>query len=187
MVEQGCHYVQEQKYKYFVRTLIWIAVVAFLFAVGLLLEGKRENYFTVIAGVLVLGIALDLSRYIGFRKFKDGKEEIARLLEGIQGHYHLVHSAIIPDTRGTAFLEHIVVTSERIYLISYDDKVIKKYRLLLENKLISKGIASQLLRFKVVQNQQQLEALITAIEKDASYLNDNNLQEYTKIINDLLM
>lgn len=186
MVEQGCHYVQEQKNKYLVRTLIWMAIVALIFCTGLLLEGKRENYFTVIAGVLVLGIALNLSRYIGFRKFKDGKEEEARLLEEIRGHYHLVHSAIIPDTRETAFFEHIIVTSRRIYFIGYSTEMIKKYRLPLEKKLMSKGIGIKSLCFIAVENKEQLKDLIIEIEEDA-YDTDKNLEEYAKIINDLLM
>lgn len=186
MVAQGCHYVQEQKKKYLGRTLIWMAIVALLFFTGLFLEGKRENYFTVIAGVLVLGIALNLSRYIGFRKFKDGKEEVAKLLEDMNGSYHLFHSAIIPDTRGTAFFEHIVVTSRSIYFISQSAEMIKKYRLELENKLISKGISMKAIYFMPIENEEQVKNLIVEIEKDA-YYTDENLGEYAKLINDLLM
>lgn len=184
MVIQGCHYIQEQKKKYLVRTLIWMAIVALLFLTGLLVANKRENYFTVIAGVLVLGIALNGSRYIGFGRFKDGDEKNAKLLEKIKGHYYLVHSAIIPDNRGTAFFEHIVVTSGRIYFISTSAEMMKKYRLTLENKLITKGIPLEALCF--IGDKALTEDVRWAIEEDASEV-DKNLEDYAKIINDLLM
>lgn len=186
MVIQGCHYVQEQKKKYLTHTLIWLIVVAILFGVGVLIAGKRENYFTVIAGVLVLGLALNLSRYIGFRKFKDGREEEAKLLEDMKGNYHLVHSAIIPHTKGTAFFEHIIVTSKRIYLISYSREMIKEFRLQLTNQLMTKGIALKALCFITIESKEELKDLILEIEEDA-YDTDNNLGENAKIINDLLM
>lgn len=186
MVIQGCHYVREQKKKYLTHTLIWLIVVAILFISGLLLVGKRENYFTVVAGVLVLGLALNLSRYIGFRKFKDGREEEAQLLEEMKGSYHLIHSAIIPDTKGTAFFEHIIVTSKRIYLISYSKEMIKQYRLQLTNKLMTKGIALRSLSFITIEDKEELKDLILEIEEDA-YVTDQNLEENARIINDLLM
>ncbi len=186
MIVQGCHYIEEQKKKYLKHTLIWTAVVAVLFGIGLFLAGKRENYFTVIAGVLVLGIALNLSRYIGFRKFKDGKEVSAKILEGMKGSYDLFHSAIIPDARGTAFFEHIVVTSRSMYFISESSEMIKKYRLCLENKLASKGIPMKSIHFVHVDNEVQIKNLAIKIEKDACYTNEK-LGEYTKVINDLLM
>ena len=186
MVVQTCDYVERQKKKYLKHTLIWAVVVAFLFGAGFVLAGKRENYLTVIAGVLVLGIALNLSRYIGFSKFHDAKISDAKILEGMKGSYRLFHSAIIPDTRGTAFFEHIVITSRSIYFIGQDSQMIKKYRLGLENKLMSKGVPMKGISFNQVESEVQVKNLVAKIEKDACYTSEK-LDEYERIINDLLM
>ncbi len=186
MIVQTCDYVQRQKKKYLKHTFIWGLVVAVIFGLGLILAGKRENYLTVIAGVLVLGIALNLSRYIGFRKFQDGKLSYAKILEGMKGSYHLFHSGIIPDTRGTAFFDHIIVTSRSIYFISQDHEMMKKYRLTLENKLMSKGVPMKAISFNEVETEVQVKNLAVKIEKDACYSSEK-LEEYTRIINDLLM
>jgi len=138
MVIQEKEYIKKQKSKYLKGTIFWTALVIGIFVCGLVIMGKRETYFTVFAGVLVVGAALNVTRLIGFGKYKDGDEKWAVYLEKMKGSYDIFHSAIIPDNRGTVYFEHVVITSKSIYFISYDDACVKKNRLWLENKMQSK-------------------------------------------------
>lgn len=186
MVVQEKDYVEKQKKKYFKGLAIWTLAVLGVFFVGIFAFGSRKNYGTVVAGVLVLGMALNLSRYIGFSRFKDGNKEYAEILEGMKGTYNLFHSAIIPDTRGTSFFEHIVVTSRSIYVINYDANQFKKTRLALENKLQNKGIEIKQIHCVTVNSPVEVKNLALKIEKDACFT-DPKIEEYTRIINELLM
>ncbi len=186
MTLQNRNYISEQKKRYLRNTLLWTIVVVAAFFSGLIIFKTRESYFTVFSGVMVIGVALNFSRYIGFSKFKDGKEEYADLLESIKGNYKLFHSVIIPDNRGTAFFEHLMITSKGLYFLGYQDQVIRTCRLWLENKLASKGIPLEQMHFITLENTAHLKDIILEIEKDNGYL-DERLEEYSKVINDLLM
>lgn len=186
MILQEKDYIKKQKAKYLKGTLFWTALVICIFVCGLMIMKKRESYFTVFAGVLVIGAALNVTRLIGFGKYKDGDVACAEILEGMKGSYDLFHSAIIPDTRGTTFFEHIVITSKSLYFITYSEECVKKNRLWLENKMESKGIAIKNVHVVKASNEREMKNLAVRIERDACYTSGKQ-NEYTTIINGMLM
>lgn len=186
MVLQEKDYIQRQKSKYLKGTIIWTALVIGIFIGGLVIMGKRESYFTVFAGVLVIGAALNVTRLIGFGKYKDGNEKWALHLENMKGSFDIFHSAIIPDSRGTVFFEHVVITSKGVYFMSYDEACVKKNRLWLENKIQSKGIDMKQVHVVTIKDEQAIKSLAAKIEKEALFTNGKQ-SEYTTIINSMLM
>lgn len=186
MVLQEKNYIKKQKNKYLKGAIIWTILVIGVYATGMILIGSRASYFTVFAGVLVVGAALNITRFIGYGKFHDGDEAMAQILENMKGSYDIFHSAVIPDNRGTAYFEHIVITSRSIYLITYDEVKLKKFRLWLENKLASKGIPMKHIHIMAIKDSVAMKNLAIRIEKDACYTS-NEQEEYTKIINSMLM
>ena len=72
MILQERNYIKQQKDKYLKSTVIWTACILIIFVAGIFILDTRKSYFTVFAGVLVIGAALNLTRWIGFSRFKDG-------------------------------------------------------------------------------------------------------------------
>lgn len=186
MILQEKNYIKKQKKKYLIHSCIWTVVVFVLFGVGLLLTGTRSNYFTISACVMAIVAALFISRFISFSRFKDGDETRACLLEAMKGNYQIFHSGIIIDASGTSYFEHIVLTSKSIYLIAYDEAKMKKYQLWAEKCLINKGIPTKSIHFLVALNEISMKNIAHRIEKDACVTNEK-LEEYSKILNEILM
>lgn len=186
MIQQEKDYIARKKKKYLTQTIIWSLGVACIFLIGLIVMGNRESYFTVFAGVMVMGVALNLSRWIGYRRFQDGNVLYAQSLEEMKGSYILFHSAIIPDVNITAYFEHIIVTTKNIYILSYDEERIKKHRIWLENKLQSKGLELKQIHFILLNSLDGVKNIVEQVEKDTCSV-DEELKENAKIINDLLM
>lgn len=186
MIIQEKDYIKQQKRQYLKRTVIWIALILGIYGTGIILTQSIKSYFTVFAGVLVIGAALHLTRWIGFSQFCDGKAEYAKVLEQIQGDFDLFHSAIIPDARGTIYFEHIVVTAKSVYMITYDEQMIKKNRLWLENKLKTKGIPIQATHVLAVKSLAEMQSLAARIQKETCFTKGKK-NEYTTIMNEMLM
>lgn len=186
MVKQEKDYIGKQKKKYFIYILISTAVILAFFIFGIVLTGGRENIFTLASCFLVIMLALHISRLISYMKFKDGNAEYAEQLEQMKGSYNIFHSAIIPDVRATIMIEHIVVTSKSIYFLTQNEDVLKKNRLWLENRLVAKGIYLKAIHFIRLTDLISVKNAVSKIEKDA-LVSDNQLNEYTQIIEELLM
>lgn len=186
MIKQEKDYIKKQKKKYSIYTLIWTLVVLGTFGIGIWITGDRANIFTIIAGFLVIGLALSLSRLCVYLKFKDGNAAYGTLLETMKGNYSLFHSCVIPDARTTVLIEHIVVTSRSIYFLVYDEEVLKKNRLWLENRLKAKGVALKQIHFVKLDHENSVKNTMVKIEKDACYTSES-LAEYTQLIQELIM
>lgn len=186
MVKQERDYIYNQKKKYLTHTLIWTAAMLVVFATGIFLTKSRANYFTVVSGLMAMGLALNLTRFISFNKFRDGDKEFAQYLENMKGSLNIFHSAIIPDTRETVLFEHIIVTARSIYFLSYKSENISKNRLWIENKLTAKGIDPKTIHFVQVDSLVSIKNNVAKIEKDAC-MTSEKLMENTQIIQNLLM
>lgn len=186
MIKQEKDYIKKQKKKYGIYTLIWTVIVFGVFGIGIMLTGERANIFTIFAGFLVIGLALSLSRLCVYLKFKDGNAEYSTMLEQMKGHMHLFHNCIIPDARATILIEHIVVTSRNIYFLVYDEGVLKKNRLWLENRLKAKGMTFSEIHFIQLTHENSVKNAMMKIEKDACYTSER-LEEYTRLIEELIM
>ena len=186
MIKQEKDYIRRQKKKYGIYTLIWTIVVLGFYGIGIIITGERANIFTIIAGFLVIGLALSLSRLCVYFKFKDGNTAYSELLETMKGSLSIFHSCIIPDTRTTSFVEHIVVTSRNIYFLVYDEEVLRKNRLWLENRLRAKGIELKQIHFIRLDHENSVKNAMIKIEKDACYTSEK-LEEYTQLIQELIM
>lgn len=186
MILQEKHYIKKQKKKYTLHACLWTAVVLILFGTGLLLTGTRSNLFTISACVMAIVAALFITRLISFSRFKDGDEKMGQVLEAMKGSYHLYHSGILLDTKGTVYFEHIVVTAQNIYLITYEEKTSKKGCSWVIERLSSQGVPSKNIHFVVIKNETQMKGLAHRIEKDACYTSEK-LDNYSKIMNETLM
>lgn len=186
MVLQEKSYISKQKKKYMMHSCIWTAVVFMLFGAGLLLTGTRSNYFTVSACIMAIVAALFITRFISYNRFKAGEAAKAEILEQMKGDYHLFHSGIILDSRGTAYFEHLVVTARNVYLISYEGIKTKGQYRWLQETLSQKGIPVKSLHFLLAENEQQMKSIARIIEKDACFT-DEKLDTYSKIISETLM
>lgn len=186
MIKQKKNYIEEKKKNHLVKALIWAAVIIIIMVAGILLLDTRSSYFTVVAAVLVLPLALHITRFLAFRKYKDPNPKHAGVLEHMKGHYGLYHSAIIPDTTCTLYFEHIVVTTKNIYFISKNQEMIQKAKPILSLRLGNKGIQNSKLHFIYVENGKTIKNATIRIEKDACQVGEA-LENTMKIIDGMLM
>ncbi len=186
MIRQPKDYIRIQKKKFLLWTLVWAVLTALMFVGGIVLTQTRNNYFTLVAGLLILPLALNFSRLVSFLRFKDGQSEDAELLERMKGSYVIFHSAIIPDTRATVFFEHIVVTARSIYFLTTEKDTLTKHKAWLMNRLIAKGLSEKELHFVYLPETNTLKNMANKIEKDACYTSEN-LEKYAHILQSMLM
>ena len=186
MVKQKKNYIAEKKKNHFIKAVIWAGVIIAIMGAGILLLDTRLSYFTVVAAVLVLPLALHITRFFAFAKYKDPSPKQAALLEQIKGHYGLYHSAIIPDTTCTLYFEHIIVTTKSIYFISKNKEIIQKAKPILALRLGNKGIQNSKLHFIYAENGKTIKNATIRIEKDACQVGEA-LENTIKIIDGMLM
>lgn len=182
MILQEKNYIAKQKKKYFIWGICLTIVVFGIFGVGLWITKTRANLFTVSACVMAIGAALFITRWISFSRYRDGNEEIANLIETLPDEVQILHSAIIPYAKGTAYFEHIVVTGSKIYLIAYTKKQVEKYGAAVQEVLETKGILRKQLCFLVIQNVEQMKKYMPKIEEQEKSSND-----YGAKISEILM
>lgn len=186
MVIQEKDYLKKRKRSYLKASGCWVALMGAIFITGLVVTKSRNSYFTVFSGVIAIGAALNLTKLIGILKYKDGSKEYAEYLEEMKGNYNIFHSSLIPNAQGIIYFEHIVVTSKRIYFITYQETCMKKNRLEIENRMMAKGIESKNIQVIWIKDKMAMKELVRHIEKDETY-ESNKKDEYTTIINGMLM
>lgn len=186
MIKQKKTYIKEQTKSHLTKALIWAAIIITIVTVGLILLKTRSSYFTVVAAVLVLPLALHITRFLSYRRYKDPSPKDAAILEKMKGTYGLYHSAIIPDTTCNLYFEHIVVTTKSIYFISKKQEMIQKAKPLLTFKLQNKGIEDSKLHFIYAENGKTIKNATIRIEKDACQVGET-LENTMKIIDGMLM
>ncbi len=186
MIKQPKDYLAKKKKEHVIKSLMWGSIVLGIFMTGCLLTKQRANYFTVAAAVLVLPLALNITRGLAYRKYKDAKPCEAEILDDMAGNYHVFHSAVIPEATGIVFIEHIVVTSRSIYFLSSDEMLLKKEKPALILKLENKGFHSKQLHFIFIKEEQTMKNTAHKIEKEA-YLTSEALEEMSGVIASMLM
>lgn len=187
MVKQSKTYIAEQQSHYLKRVFLWTAVMLVIFFMGIFITGSKSNYFTVAAGVLVMAVALYLSRYIGFKHFKDGHAKWAEIIENEGKDYGIIHSAIMPNEKYSAYFEHIVLTGRAFYFLTYNEKMIQKAHIDLENKLVNKGIDYTQVSFLVLKDEADVIKVMKMIKQNTPTVESAEVEAQIQIINDLLM
>lgn len=186
MIKQEINYISKKKKKFLMMTLLWTTIVLCVFITGLVITGTRSTYFTLVATLFVLPLVQNMTRYIAFYRFKDPSIEYASILEQMQGNYQLFHGVIMPDDHTTVFFEHLIITSEKLYFLTYDKEIIQKYQSFFENKLLNKGIDPKNIHFVEIADLKSLNVIISQIEKQINKGSDG-LENYSKLLEAMMM
>lgn len=184
MVKQDRHYIMNRKKHFFIRVLIWLVIVGGIFTIGLYLTHKRANVLTILAAVLVIPLAQNITRYISFRGYKDPEPEYCDKIESIEGNIAIYHGGIIPDEIVTLYVDHIVVTARSIYFLCAKEKDAKVAREYLIKRLKAKGIDEIVIT--EVDEDKKYETICSKIAEDASQ-NKESLEAKNTIIEGILM
>lgn len=166
MIKQDENYIRSKKSGYLKRSLVWIGIVFAIFLVGIIVTKQRANYFTVVAGVLVIPLSQNLTRYIAFRKYNPPNKEHASILSSIKGDYYLYHGVLIPDSKTIYFFDHVIITEKCIYFIAEDNKNIEKVKKWIIEALSAKGISQNEIKFLNIEDEQYLRGAAKNIEKE---------------------
>lgn len=169
MIKQEKDYVKNKKKSYLKKSVLWGLCVIAIFGFSWYFTKQRANYFSLIAAVLVLPLALNLTRYISFRRFKDPDIEESKILDRMKGSYALYHSAIIPDTRETAYFAHLIITSRSIFILSDNKEGLQKSKIWVTQRFNSKGIELKNIHFIETNGIKSIKNAALKIEKDACY------------------
>lgn len=186
MVIREKDYLKKTKKKYIKGSIIWFLIMISIFGIGYILNKTRNNVFTIVAAVLVLPVAQYLTKLIGVVKYKDPTVKESLKLESIKGEYNIFHSVIIPNKSSTMFLDHIIVTENKIFcFLSQEHNKEKKDFI---NKSKVKGIDSNQLEFFNIDNIENIGNIIRKVEKH-TYNNkdDKRLSNNTRIIDQMMM
>lgn len=186
MIKQTKDYIQKKKKEHLIKAVIWGVVIVGIYVAGLVLTKNRANPVTVVAAVLVLPLALHITRFISFNKFKDPSPKRAACLEHMKGTYALYHSVIIPDTTTTLYFDHVVVTSRNFYFIAKDPAHLASAKAVLPLRLNKKGVGTDQMNYIHAKDMTSIKNTALKIQKDACF-SDEQLGNNTNIIDGIIM
>lgn len=185
MIKQRKDYIAYRKKQFVIKIIISTLSIIILLAVGSALTHERANLFTILAGLTVIPLAQNLTRYLSFSRYKDPKRIYCEKLENLTGNLAIYHSAIIPCESHTLYAEHIVLTADNMYILCSKEKDIKANQTHLISRMKTKGIAVKNIHMVQVDSEQSYQTLCKKLQKEAA--NDNSLDEKSKIIEGILM
>jgi len=164
LIKQEVNYLQRRKKFFLIRTLTWATVILAIFIIGIIITKNRANYFTILAAVLTLGLAQNLTRYLTFRKYKLPDAEFAKDID-IVNDAIIYHSVIIPTAKGDKYFPHIILKANLIFFVVYDPQPTRNLDDVFYNKFIAKGIDRAHLHFCSIQSSESLSKLLDQINK----------------------
>lgn len=186
MVKQQENYISNKKRGYLRNSIIWGSIVLIIFLTGVFVTKQRTNYFTLVAGVLVIPLSLNLTRYISFMTFNSPKKEHATILNQIKGDYYVYHGVVIPDAKTTHYFDHVILTGHYIYFIAENKETIEKVKNWIIDILSAKGITQKQIKFLHVKDEERMRAVAKNIEKEIRP-KGNNLDAMSEILEAMIM
>lgn len=186
MVKQNKNYIAERRKNFLTKTFFWIVIIGAIFGIGLILTHKRANVWTILAAVLAIPLAQNITRYISFRRYKDPRIEGCEQLEMLEGNLAIYHSAIIPEETATLYVDHIVVTAKKIYFLCSEPKDVKAAKTYLITKLETKGISRNEIVITELNTDKAYENICSKISKEIGK-SQEDLSPRNTIIEGILM
>jgi hypothetical protein len=180
-------YIGSQRKSYLLLTIIGFLIILVLYIIDkyVFTEG---NVLLLITALLALPEAQFIVKYILYRKYKDGKEEIYRKFEKISDRLVYLSSLVVVRGKKTLFYQMAVVSDEEIILLVDEKKTRKQileHKELIEKLIRPKGYSAKV---KVYNDEQsmhsyvmtQLSTLLNNIDTDsqvalANILLDNSI------------
>ncbi len=186
MIKQEDNYIRSKKNKYLKMSIIWMSIVLIIFFAGIIVSKQRANYFTVVAAVLVISLAQNLTRYIAIRRFNSPSKEHVSILNTIKGDCYLYHGVLLPDTKKIHFIDHVIITENHIYFIAQDIKTIDNVKDWLVKGLSKKGINQKELQFINIKDEKQVKEAAKSIEKELQ-IKGSMLDQKSEILEAMMM
>lgn len=187
MIKREKDYLTRKKRKYVIGTIIGLIVMFSVFGLGYFLNKTRNNVFTVLAAVLVLPAAQYITKLFAIIRFKDPDIKTSNSLELIEGSYNLFHSVLVPDQKTIFFYDHIIVTGTKIYCIIDNATDFIKAKEAFSKKMKAKGIPLKAIVYVDQNSTKVMGDLFKKIEASAAIENEENLNEYTQLIAQMMM
>ncbi|OOB80478.1 MAG: hypothetical protein BEN19_04670 [Epulopiscium sp. Nuni2H_MBin003] len=168
MVRQATDYIPKRKKFFLIRTILWGIAIITVYLIGILITNTRAGIGTIMAAVMTLGLAQNLTRYLVFIKYSAPDLEIAKKIESIDD-VEIYHSAIISSDRKDIYIPHILLKASEIFFIVYNKDTINQIDEHFYQKFIAKGIDRDKLHFIIVDNDISiLEDNLQAVAIDCS-------------------
>lgn len=187
MIIREKDYIAKTKKKYTIGSLIWLTVMFSVFALGYFLNNTRNNIFTVVAAVLVLPAAQYLTLLFGLWQYKDPDPKTSEQLALIEGQYSLFHSVLVPHRANILYFDHIFVTGSKIYCIIDNATDLSNTQRIFNQKIKAKGIPLEALEYVDQAKVKNMGNIFKKIRISVARENEENLNEYTQLIKQMMM
>lgn len=117
-------YIDTQKKKQLIKTIIAFLIAAGIFVLGLALnKWQKNNIFTIIAALAVLPAAKIMIRYILIFPFRTSSSEFhQRLEQATESGENVIEDVILATTQKALGFYAIVVTNHMVYACKYREK-----------------------------------------------------------------
>ena len=131
-------YIQDQKKKYLLWTLLEFAFVIIIFTIGYFQTGSRLNLFTVVAVVGCLPAAKMLVEWITLIPYKTIDSEKAKEVEEKAEHLTTVYDLVVTTEKKAMQVDAIVISNNTVFGYTSNkktdpDEVTKSLKELFEN------------------------------------------------------
>ncbi len=117
-------YLKQRKTNLFVFSLIIAAVIAGIAAYGIIMRGTTKNWYSIIAALLVIPLAMQISTLVPMLKHKDRPKEEYDRIRSLAGSGILDTGLLIAGKDGKAFdLAYAYVHENGIFCYIPDEKL----------------------------------------------------------------
>ncbi len=117
-------YLRQRKRNLFLMTLALVLVIAGIAVYGLVMRGTTKNWYSIIAAMLVIPMAMQLSTLIPMLKHQDRPREEYDRIRKLSGQAVLDTGLLIAGKNGKAFeLNYVLFHENGIYCFSGDESL----------------------------------------------------------------
>lgn len=176
-------YINSQKKTYFTLMIIGLIVIVAIYIVDRFLFTKG-NVLLLFVVLLALPEAQIIVKYILYRQFKEGNEEVYRKFEKISDRLVYLSSIAVIRGKKTLFYQIAVVSEKEVILLidkKKTNKQIMMYRELIEKLIGSKGYGAKV---KVYNDEKEMYSYV--ITHLSAMLNKINVDNQIALANVLL-
>ena len=176
-------YISSQKKTYFLLMIIGLIVIVTIYCIDRFVLTKG-NVLLLFVVLLALPEAQIIVRYILYKQYKDGKEEVYRKFEKISNELVCLGSIAVIRGKKTLLYEITVMSEKEIILLINSNKTRKEafdYLELIEKLIRSRGYKAQV---KIFTDAEEMYKYVTT--HLSTILKNNNVDNQIALANMLL-
>lgn len=116
-------YINHKRKYQLIKTLIWLTIIVILFITGIIINGTKNNIFTVLASISALPFAKTAANFIMFLPYQPATKDLYNKVEQHNKNYITNYDCIFTSKEHVMPVQAIITTYNTICAYSASNKV----------------------------------------------------------------